>query len=298
MKMKNVIIAICILFGFVAYAQQNAVKNDIIMTQDGQVLQVKVNKVTENTVSFTYPGESVINEIQSNGINKIIFASGRTQNFGGTATGTPAVTNNQPEPNQTIYSNAPVESLPAFEKNTMTIIPVKFMKNGTYDKILSREATDLVVDLTAQNSDTSGIKVQEKEEAIKKLLKSGINYEKLRSSSPEALRKVLGTEYLLYVSIEEKKKRTEEKNSISDYDFLSDQEPATQQGKPQIEFNAQLKIYDANSAVEAFEVDFFETVFKRDPKSSDTPETKDNYWRLLIKYLTDRLLSSKVFISM
>lgn len=309
MKMRNLFLAFAILLGLQSYAQQDSLKNDIIMTTDGQILQVKVTKVTDNIISFNYPGESVTNEIQSTGVNKIVFASGRTQNFGGTVSDTaqvektpqpPASKTPEQQTSSTFADYMKPESTittPTFTKNTMAIIPVKFMKDGTYDKMLSRDATDHIVTLTTQNTGTSGIQILGKEEAIQKLLTAGINYEKLRSSSPQELRKVLGTEYLLYLTVEEKEKGKEIAKKSSGYDFLSGEDEAvtTNENKMQVELSAKLKVYDAKSEVEAFEVDFFETIFKRTPAAANA--NMSNKWRSSLRYLTDQMYTSKIFVN-
>ncbi|UZO82277.1 hypothetical protein NBT05_07315 [Aquimarina sp. ERC-38] len=321
--MRNLVIAVAILWGLQSFAQENSLKNDIIMAQDGQILQVKVTKVTDNTISFTYPGESVTNEINSKGVDKIIFANGRTQNFGSkegntsqvqaqvvspkvekTAPVTVVPGTNTTDQSASIYSDFIEEKapeLPLFTKKTMAIIPVKFTKGKLYDKTLSKDATDLMVSLTSQKAATSGIKVLGKEDVIKKLLAAGINYEKLRNSSPQELRKVLGTEYLLYVTLEEKEKGEEANPTTSlGYDFLSSEEKVATSAsdKKQTELSANLRVYDADSEVEAYEVDFFETIFKRSPSTLNTNVGISNKWKSSLRYLTDQLYTSKVFMGL
>lgn len=44
-------------------------------------IAVNVKEVTTDAVKFTYPGEEMINSMFKNGVNKIVFKSGRTQLF-------------------------------------------------------------------------------------------------------------------------------------------------------------------------------------------------------------------------
>lgn len=286
--MKNFIIVLGLLCCSSLFSQQNALKNDIIMTNDGQLLQVKVTKVTDNTVSFNYPGESVVNEIKSDGIDKIVFASGRTQNFQGTASDSSISGNDQTTENITIPQNETVTK-PSYEENMMAIIPMKFTRNDAYDKTLSNDATDYVIGLTTKKAAAKGIKILDKGKAIEKLVDAGVNYEKLREASPEELRNVLGTEYLLYVTIDEK-----EKGKVkSDLDFM-DEETNTVENS-QLERAIGIRIYGADSEIEVFEVDFLENIFKRKTENTNSNLLSSGKWKASLRYLMDQLFTANLF---
>ena len=46
-----------------------------------EVLAVNIKEVTEEAVKFTYPGEEIQNSLNLNSVSKIVFRSGRVQNF-------------------------------------------------------------------------------------------------------------------------------------------------------------------------------------------------------------------------
>lgn len=57
-------------------------QTDSIFKINGTVLPVNVTEVTENSIKYTYPGEEVSNTINKNTVAKVIFKSGRVQEFG------------------------------------------------------------------------------------------------------------------------------------------------------------------------------------------------------------------------
>ena len=170
--MRKLLFILGLLISVNGFSQTN-VKNDIIVTTGGDLLQVKVTKVTDGTVSFNYPGESVVNEINSNGIDKIVFSSGRTQNFkgSGSAQALPAQSQNAGGNTSTdIYSAPPAPAPPSFEKNTLAVVPSKFKRNGAYEKKLSGSATEYLSNLLSSKANTSGVKVLTAKEVVGKLV--------------------------------------------------------------------------------------------------------------------------------
>lgn len=76
--MKHTILSILIALAIplTAFAQL-----DTVYTLQGEKLQVKVTRVNENSIEFTYPGESLTNVTGKEKISRIHFHSGRTQVF-------------------------------------------------------------------------------------------------------------------------------------------------------------------------------------------------------------------------
>ncbi|QLG43960.1 hypothetical protein [Costertonia aggregata] len=280
--MKKIIVIFSLLFCGALIAQQNASKNDIIMTANGELLQVKVTKVTENVISFNYPGETVINEIKSDGVEKIVFASGRTQNFGGTKS-TDGSTNKNLTVENTLPPKNEIPVLPSYEENSVAIVPLDFKRNGSYEKTLASNATEYTVGLISGKAKTKGLKVLEMDKAIEKLVNAGVNYSKLRQASPDALRKIFGTEFILYLSIDEN-----EKNSATPSDFMAD----AANDNSQLERMINLRLYQVDNDVETFEVDFSENVFLN--KNSGQRLATSGKWKSSLRYLTEQLFASNV----
>ncbi len=279
--MRNLILIMGLLFCFNGFSQANS-KNDIIMTVSGELLQVKVTKVTEGAISFNYPGESVVNEISTKGVEKIVFASGRTQNFKGTATENPLA--------GTVVEETSVPKdifiAPSFEKNSVAIVPADFNRNGAYDKALSSNATAFVVNLLSGKTNTTGIDVLPMSEAVEKLIDAGVNYGQLRQSSPEALRKVLGTEYLLYVSINENETGSDAaSNSVNN--VVAD--------NAQMERLISIRLFNADSPEECFKIDFTEDLFMKKTGVNSGTLLAGGKWKSSLRYLSEQLFASKTF---
>ena len=66
-----------VLTGFAAHAQEP--KPDKLVKISGDTLRVNVAGVTEQEVSFTYPGEKMTNTLSKNQIKEILFANGRVE---------------------------------------------------------------------------------------------------------------------------------------------------------------------------------------------------------------------------
>lgn len=283
--MRNVFMVTGLLFCMYLFPQQGASKNDIIFTTNGQLLQVKVTKVTDGAISFVYPGEIVVNEITPAKLEKIVFASGRTQNFGGNS-GEVIIAKENPGDTSAFMEQTPM--VPTYEENQVSIVPLDFKRNGKYDKTLANKATEYVIGLMSGKANTQGIKVLEMGKAIERLVDSGFSYEKLRQSSPEQLRDALETEYILFVSIKEGEKNGNPESDLMTQDVSNE--------NTQLERIINIRLYGADSEVESFEMDFSENVFLNKP--SDSPNLlASGKWKSSLRYLTEQLFTSNVFVN-
>ncbi|WP_343485959.1 hypothetical protein [Allomuricauda sp. d1] len=285
--MKTIVTLLGVLFFTVTFSQQNSAKNDIIMTNDGQLLQVKVVKVTEEAISFNYPGESVVNEIRPAKINKIVFASGRTQNFGGGDTTPQKSSNNATVSEELLPEQEFIPEAPNYEEGLLAVVPIDFQRNGAYDKNLASAATKYIIGLMANKASSQGIQVQQMGTAIEKLIDSDFNYSKLKKATPEQLRGALGAEYLMYVTISENEKDA----AATTTDFVSE----TSQNGTQVERNVNIRLYGAVSEVESFEVDFSENVFVSNTTDGSSL-LANGKWKSSLRYLTEQLYASRALV--
>ncbi len=275
--MKNLITLLLVLCSYGAFAQ-GSTKNDIIVTKNGELIQAKVVKVTSATVSFNYPGETVINEVEKNTLEKIVFASGRTQSFGNSPN-TPAPSGetvfvpaekSKPIPKEEIFLNQSVET------GSLAVIPASFNKNGTYSKELSSELSNYVAGYLAQKSAAHGMQVQDMTKTIRSLVDNGIGYQELKSASMGQLRNAVGTEFLL--SIEVNEGQGERKANF----FGEMEENTTGKTKTTIvltvyETNTEKEIHSATASYE-----------------QGNPNARDNKnWQSLVDYMVDKFITTK-----
>lgn len=215
------------------WSQQPAQKNDIIVLSNGQLLQAQVTRVTDNIISYQYPGESVQNEIDKSNLDRIIFANGRTQDFGtssqdsrvqqsipvraSTSLNDAKVVSPQtvPSPATTRPSNttttrptnalpqSDIYLLPDYEENSVAVLPINYTSNSSYNSDLAGEATEFVASYLAQQSVSTDLQIQDVNTTIRNLIKNRIGQEKVQSASPEELLKAVNTEYAVKINISE-----------------------------------------------------------------------------------------------
>ncbi len=282
--MKKLIVVLSFFFCANLFAQQNDLKNDIIVTTDGQFLQVKVIKVGSDLLTFSYPGESVVYELKPGEINKIVFASGRTQNFNSAN----ATVNNGSGMSDSLAP--PAVKTPTFVENTLAIVPLEFELNGADENNLAREATDYMMDLTSGQTTNNGIEVLPKDKAIEKLLAAGINYNDLRQSPPARLREVMGTEYILYVSIKE---TNNDSTEVDSSDYMAENSVSVNSGQKQRAI--ELNLYNPESEEMAYGMNFSEQVFIGESQVNPQSVPADDAWKSSLKYLVEQMFASPVF---
>ncbi len=291
--MKRLILLLSLICSVTLFSQGNITNNDIIVTSDGQLIQAKVIRVTDNAISFNYPGESVVNEIKVNNLQKIVFASGRTQNFTAqqSAAKLPKETaltqnnNNLSQQNNTSVPKEDIYLLPEYKENTIAIIPFSFLKNEMYEEILSGEATSYATDFLIKNASRYGIQIQDMNTTIDKLINAGISHKQLREATPEALRKIVGTEFLIQAEL---RASSSEKLNNNTSNFYSNrgESPSTPSG---IKTTITLKLYDSSS--EKYSVNFTEEL--KIKNTSSAAQQKLYKWKSSMEYVLEQFLLSK-----
>ncbi|MBL0682221.1 hypothetical protein [Aquimarina mytili] len=293
--MKNLILLISLLCSTIIFSQGNITNNDIIVTSDGQLIQAKVVKVTDNNISFNYPGESVINEIKVSNLQKIVFASGRTQTFNSSQSAgvLPKENSSLNKNNNPVQQTNPlipkedIYLLPDYKENTLAVIPFSFVKNGKYQETLSGEATSYATDFLLKNASQYGIQVQDMNTTINKLINSGINHKQLRESSSETLRKIIGTEFLLSAELKESSILKSENKAANFYSTSKSTVPTSSGIKTSITF----KLYDASS--EKYNVSFTEDLKIKTSDKNSASQQQAHRWKSSMKYVLEQFLLSK-----
>lgn len=181
--MKNILFFIAAVFCWSAvYAQQNY---DSVYMKNGDVNVGKVTAISDSSISFTYKGESLAYNFRKADMLKIVFASGRVQNFEGL----------KPIANTIATTNTKADGAVADHRNKVAILPFGFLS------------------LNQQNSTEWGYKVQD--ECYTYLSKAttfslqdpsttnallgnaGISFENIRNFTNQQLCNLLGVEYII-----------------------------------------------------------------------------------------------------
>ncbi|MFI2743089.1 hypothetical protein ACG2LH_10145 [Zhouia sp. PK063] len=180
---KNYAVVLFLLLVSIAFSQE---KFDKVFMLDSEVRVGTVKAVNPETVMFSFKGETLEYDIAKSKIEKIEFASGRTQVF-----------------NATLPSNTemPISVIPEAErKNKLAVIPFTMLSNEpalTSDEKaeqLQREA------LGSFQEFTKGIQIQDALQTNALLAKNNINKETIKALLPKDVAAILGVEYVVYGS--------------------------------------------------------------------------------------------------
>lgn len=192
MKVKKIIAIILILFVSVFGFAQGGKKLDKIIKRDYTIIEGTISKMSDQTVEYSLPGETIQISLDVSKIARIEFASGRSQTFDVSPGNT-----SQPISNQNV---AAAEMKP----NTIAVLPVpyinsdtqansedmaKFAKNDLYNKLLDKSAN--IFPLTVQDLRTTN----------SLLHKAGIDHTNIDETPIADLEKILGVDNIVAAKI-------------------------------------------------------------------------------------------------
>ena len=196
----NLFIAVTTIVTFATNAQ--AQKLDRIIKRDYQVIEGNISKVTETSVEFSYPNETIVNTVSIANVARIEFASGRVQTFEATTESAPAPAT------APATAGAPAASAGSqaatVQQNVIAILPVpfietdnmasseemsKFAQNDVYNKIIAKSAN--IFPLTVQDIRTTN----------SLLHKAGIDYKNVEDTPIEDLIAVLGVDHIVAAKV-------------------------------------------------------------------------------------------------
>jgi hypothetical protein len=205
-KMKFVIFSVVFMAIAFLAGEAAAQKLDRIIKRDYQIVEGSITKVTETAVEFTYPNETVVNQVAIVHVARIEFASGRVQTFEATPESVPA-----PAP-----APAPVQAAAgvpaantgaqpaAMQQNMIAVLPIpfietdnmasseemsKFAQNDVYNKIIAKSAN--IFPLTVQDIRTTN----------SLLRKAGIDYKNVEDTPIEDLIAILGVDHIMAAKV-------------------------------------------------------------------------------------------------
>jgi hypothetical protein len=198
MKTTKFFAIIMLLVTIAGFAQNGSKKLDKIIKRDYQIIECTIAKMSDKTVEYSLPGETLQISLDISQIARIDFASGRSQTFDvSTNTNVVSSTNTNNSSNQTLAS---AEMKP----NTIAVLPVpyvnadnlqsseemsKFAQNDLYNKLLDKSSN--IFPLTVQDLRTTN----------SLLHKAGIDYKNIDETPIEDLQKILGVDNIVAAKI-------------------------------------------------------------------------------------------------
>lgn len=172
---KNYLLALVLLLNAFAVAAQD--KIDTVFLINGQKKEGKVTAIHADAIQFVYKGETLEYEFKKAEINKIEFASGRTE----------------------IMTNLNSTPAPASDnKNKIAVVPFEFITN---DSSLNTEAMAQQLQTDSYNSlreNTNGLQVQDPITTNSLMAKAGITQATVKTKTPKEMALLLGVEYVVY----------------------------------------------------------------------------------------------------
>ena len=192
MKIKKIIALLVMLFVSVFGFAQGGKKLDKIIKRDYTIIECTIAKISDQTVEYSLPGETVQISLDVSQIARIDFASGRSQTFDVSA-------------GSTYIPSAPGPiSVTEMKPNTIAVLPVpyvnsdnmqssedmsKFAQNDMYNKLLDKSAN--IFPLTVQDLRTTN----------SLLHKAGIDHHNIDETPIADLEKILGVDNIIAAKI-------------------------------------------------------------------------------------------------
>jgi TolB-like protein len=184
--MKNIYTLIISLFLSINIYAQNtpAVNADVIYKLNGEEMKGKVTKVTADELTFVYAGETLEYTIKKADVNKIVFASGRTETI------------NQLAAADKTKDDVQMAAPPADRHNKIAILPFAYLldKKPGADEIGYKAQEEAFAFLGKYSA---GYKFLDPRSTNAALIKAGVTKEKMRGYTMKELCDILGVEYVV-----------------------------------------------------------------------------------------------------
>ncbi|OOG76953.1 hypothetical protein [Flavobacterium sp. A45] len=191
---KAITILILVLISTNVFSQ--AKKLDKIITKDYQVIECTISKISDKTVDYSMPNETMIIEIAVSKIARIDYASGRSQTF--------AQAESVPESAPSQANNTSVNQSATFKQNTIAVLPVPFVnsENMTDSEEMSKFAqNDIYNKLLDKSSHIVSLTVQDLRTTNSLLRKAGIDYKNIDETPIDELQKILGVDNIIAAKV-------------------------------------------------------------------------------------------------
>lgn len=193
--LKQTCATLMLLFSILNYAQnKSASKLDKIIKKDYQIIECTILKMSDSTVEYSLPGETMQISLDVNKIARIDFASGRTQTFDTAAV---TATSSGPPASQVI-ENTPMKT------NSIAVLPIPYVNS---DNLQSSEdmakfaQNDIYNKLIDKSSNIFPLTVQDLRVTNSLLHKAGINSANIDDTPIEDLQKILGVDNIVAAKI-------------------------------------------------------------------------------------------------
>ena len=185
------VFAVTMLFFISVLGFAQAKKLDRIIKKDYQIIDCTIAKMSDKTVEYSLPGETLQISLDVSQIARIDFASGRSQTFDATV--------NSPDssPNQVIAS---AEMKP----NTIAVLPVPYVNSDNQqssEDMAKLAQNDLYNKLIDKSSNIFPLTVQDLRTTNSLLHKAGIDHNNIDETPIADLEKILGVDNIIAAKV-------------------------------------------------------------------------------------------------
>ncbi|MFC0779294.1 hypothetical protein [Flavobacterium sp. HJSW_4] len=192
-NVKTLVVLFVLLSACVSFAQSGK-KLDKIIKRDYQIIECTISKMSDKTVEYSLPGETMQISLDVSQIARIDFASGRSQTF-----------DVSPSTSTTAQNTSSPSIVSAdMQHNTIAVLPIpyvnadnqqgsedmaKFAQNDLYNKLLDKSAN--IFPLTVQDLRTTN----------SLLHKAGIDHNNIDETPIQDLEKILGVDNIVAAKV-------------------------------------------------------------------------------------------------
>lgn len=193
MILKKIIAVILMLFVSVLSFAQSGKKLDKIIKRDYQIIECTISKVSDKTVEYSLPGETLVISLDVSQIAKIDFASGRSQTFDVTAGNSSSSS-----------GSSTIVAASEIKQNTIAVLPVPYLNSDTQESsedMAKFAQNDLYNKLLDKSSNIFPLTVQDLRTTNSLLHKAGIDHNNIDETPIEDLEKILGVDNIVAAKV-------------------------------------------------------------------------------------------------
>jgi hypothetical protein len=192
MKSKKPLLVILMLFAVVFSFAQGGKKLDKIIKRDYQIIECTISKMSDKTVEYSLPGETLVISLDISQIARIDFASGRSQTFD--------VSSGNSSPS----SGSSTITASEMKPNTIAVLPVPYVNSDTQESsgdMAKFAQNDLYNKLLDKSSNIFPLTVQDLRTTNSLLHKAGIDHNNIDETPIEDLEKILGVDNIVAAKV-------------------------------------------------------------------------------------------------
>lgn len=176
--MKFFVKIIFLLLAFTLQAQEQSV--DVVYMLNGETKNGKVTAINDNAIKFVYKGETLEYDIKKSDINKVVYASGRTEVF------------------TAVQSSVEKQVDAVDRKGKIAVLPFNFTTNdtGLQTEDMGHQIQQNCAAVLAQEA--GQLKVQDVMQTNAILARNNIDAKSAMITDPKNLAAILGVEYVVF----------------------------------------------------------------------------------------------------